>query len=160
MPNLSQVIKTEIARISRREIKAVANPIRNSTIILKRTAANLKKRIAALESDAKRLLAFYDVMQADRKLQAAQTPDNKARITAKGVRVLRGKLGLSQDSFARLLGVSSQAVYVMEHKEGRLNLRSATLANLLSVRGIGKREARARLAEKATPRKNSRKTGK
>ena len=35
----------------------------------------------------------------------------------------------------------------MEHKVGRLKFRSATLANLLSLRGLGKREARKRLKE-------------
>jgi DNA-binding transcriptional regulator YiaG len=153
MPNFSQVIKAEMARISRREIKIAANQIRSSTIILKKTAANLKRRLAALESDVKRLTAFHNILQAERKSQTVQASDTKARITAKGVRALRSKLGLSQDSFAKLLGVSSQAIYIMEHKEGRLNLRSATLSNLLSVRGIGKREAQARIAEKKPLRK-------
>jgi DNA-binding transcriptional regulator YiaG len=153
MPNFSQVIKAEMARISRREIKIAANPIRSSTIILKKTAANLKRRLAALESDVKRLTAFHNILQAERKSQTVQASDTKARITAKGVRALRSKLGLSQDSFAKLLGVSSQAIYIMEHKDGRLNLRSATLSNLLSVRGIGKREAQARIAEKEPLRK-------
>jgi DNA-binding transcriptional regulator YiaG len=158
MPNLSQVIKAEIARISRREIKAAVTPVKSSTVMLKKTAADLKKRIAVLESDAKRLMAFQSELLAERKSQLARTTDNKARFTSKGIRALRRKLGLSQDSFAKLLGVSSQAVYIMEHKDGRLSLRSATLANLLSVRGIGKREARARLAEKApSPKKTAKK---
>jgi DNA-binding transcriptional regulator YiaG len=160
MPNLSQVIKAEISRISRREIKTATNPVRSSTIILKKTAADLKRRIAALESDAKRILAFHHELQAERKSQTVKEPDNKARITAKGVRALRSKLGLSQESFAKLLGVSSQAVYIMEHKEGKLSLRSATLANLLSIRGIGKREAQARIAEKGPSRKKVKRTRK
>jgi DNA-binding transcriptional regulator YiaG len=148
MPNLSQVIKAEISRISRREIKAATNPIRSSTVALKKTAADLKRKVAALESDAKRLVTFFNAQQAEIQSQAVQKPDNKARITAKGIRMLRSKLGLSQEAFAKLLGVSSQAIYIMEHKEGRLNLRSTTLSNLLSIRGIGKREAKAKLAEK------------
>jgi DNA-binding transcriptional regulator YiaG len=71
----------------------------------------------------------------------------KARVTSKGIRKLRTKLGLSQDAFARLLGVSSQAVYAMEHKEGRIRLRPATMSNMLSVRGMGKREVKKRLEE-------------
>jgi DNA-binding transcriptional regulator YiaG len=71
----------------------------------------------------------------------------KARISSKGIRKLRTKLGLSQDSFAKLLGVTSQAVYSMEHKNGRLKLRPATLSHLFSVREMGKREAKSRLEE-------------
>jgi DNA-binding transcriptional regulator YiaG len=157
MPNLSQVIKAEIARISRREIKTAVPPIKNSTITLKKTAADLKKRVGALESEIKHLMAFYTTLQAEKKSQSSQATENKTRISSKGIRALRGKLGLSQDAFAQLLGVSSQAVYIMEHKTGRLSLRSATMKNLLSIRGIGKREARARLAEKTPPHKNARK---
>ena len=148
MPNLSQVIKSEIARISRREIKAATNPLRNSTILLKKTATGLKKKVAALESDDKRLVAFYTALQAEKQSSAVQATDTKVRITAKSIRVLRNKLGLSQESFAKLLGVSSQAIYIMEHKEGRLSLRSSTKSNLLSIRGLGKREVQAKLAEK------------
>jgi DNA-binding transcriptional regulator YiaG len=148
MPNLSQVIKAEIARISRRETKIATDPLRSAVTALKKSAADLKRRAAAIESDTRRLVAFYTALQTERQAQALQATDTKARITSKTVRALRSKLGLSQESFARLLGVSSQAVYIMEHKEGRLSLRSGTLANLLSVRGLGKREVRARLAEK------------
>ncbi len=155
MPNLSHVIKAEIARISRREIKAATSPTKNSTIALKKTAADFKKRVAALESEVKRLTAFFNTIQTERKSHAVETTENKARFSAKGIRALRNKLGLSQDGFAKLLGVSSQAVYIMEHKEGRLSLRSATLASLLAIRGIGKREAQARLAEKAAPSKTA-----
>lgn len=160
MPNLSQVIKAEIARISRKEIKTAVNPIRSSSIILKKTAAKLKRRIAALEVDIKRLRAFNNTLVAERKSRAVQTSDGKVRITAKGINTLRNKLGLSQESFAKLLGISSQAVYIMEHKQGRLSPRSATLANLLSIRGIGKREAQSRLAEIVPVRKQARKAKK
>lgn len=40
-----------------------------------------------------------------------------------------------------------QAVYAMEHKSGRFKLRPATLANLISVRAMGKREAKKRLED-------------
>ena len=35
----------------------------------------------------------------------------------------------------------------MEHKEGRLRFRGNTLNNILSIKGIGKREAKKRLEE-------------
>jgi DNA-binding transcriptional regulator YiaG len=147
MPNLSQVIKAEISRISRKEIKSAIGQLRNSTIALKKTSAQLKKRIGALEAQTKRIASLRNALAAQEQSNATTEPDAKVRITSKTIRKLRGKLGLSQDGFAKLLGVSSQAVYIMEHKQGRLNLRTATLTKLLSVRGIGKREAQARLVE-------------
>ncbi|MFH0920166.1 MAG: helix-turn-helix domain-containing protein [Fibrobacterota bacterium] len=145
MPNLSQILRAEIIRISRKEIKAAVSPLRSSNFALKKTVAELRKRLVFLESDNKRLSAFYGKMQE-------QTPPSsdaasKGRMTAKGVKSLRTKLGLTQAAFGKFLGISNQAVLKMEKKSGRLRLRPITLSNLLSIRGLGKREVRRRLAE-------------
>jgi DNA-binding transcriptional regulator YiaG len=143
MSHIAQVFKSEIVRLSRKEVKSAVHPLRGSHFLLRKTVAELKKRIGALETENKRLSVIAQ------KEQARVSPDivEKVRITSKGVRILRTKLGLSQDSFAKLLGVSSQAVYSMEHKGGRLRLRQGTLTNMISLRGIGKREAKRKLEE-------------
>jgi DNA-binding transcriptional regulator YiaG len=142
------MLKAEITRISRKETKASVKPLRSASFLLKRNVAALKKRIAVLESGNKRLVALQnDLQEKKTEAQIAGTQDNKVRISSKSVRALRLKLGLSQDSFATLLGVSGQAVYVMERKGGRLRLRTSTMGKLLSLRGIGKREAARRLEE-------------
>jgi DNA-binding transcriptional regulator YiaG len=146
MPNLAQTIKAEVIRISRREIKASVNPLRSTTIALKKTVAELKRKTAALEAENKRLAGLVKSEEA----RIAQVPDEvkeKARITSKTVRKVRGKLGLSQADFATLLGISRQSAFMMEQKSGRLRLRPATLAKLLVVREMGKREALRRLEE-------------
>ena len=53
---------------------------------------------------------------------------------------------MTQEEFAKLVGVSSQGVYVWESKPGMLRLREATKAALMAVRGLGAREAKERLA--------------
>jgi DNA-binding transcriptional regulator YiaG len=146
MPNIAQVLKAEISRISKKEFKASLKPLHRSIVGLKKNVIDLKRRIAALETENKQLLAFYKKNQKEQP-QISPNAAEKARITSKSVRAIRTKLGLSQDSFAKLLGLSSQNVFVMEHKEGRLKMRPTTLTELLSVRGMGKREAKKRLAE-------------
>ena len=143
MPNIAQAFKDEIVRISRKEIKASVGPLHKSNVSLKKVVAELKRKVASLESENKRL-----------KSKTIQTPRvspeaaEKVRITSKSIKILRSKLGLSQNSFGKLIGVSSQNVYAMEHKDGRrLKLRKNTLANLLSVRGMGKRDVKKRLEE-------------
>jgi DNA-binding transcriptional regulator YiaG len=148
MPNLSQILRAEIARISRKEVRASVNPLRSANFLLKRTVAALKKKVAVLESGSKRLAEMQNVLQEKtNESTLAQGSDAKIRVTSKTIKALRNKLGLSQDSFALLLGVSGQSVYVMERKGGRLRLRSATLTKLLALRGIGKREAARRVGE-------------
>jgi DNA-binding transcriptional regulator YiaG len=160
MSNLSQAFKAEIVRISRKEIKSSVNPIRSAGFVLKRNVAALKKRIAVLESDNKRLIAFRNELQARKsEAQIAEVKDHKVRITSKSVKALRTKLGLSQEGFGKLLGVSSQAVYVMERKDRKLRLRTQTLTKLLALRGIGKREAVRRLEEMEAKGKKPKKSG-
>jgi DNA-binding transcriptional regulator YiaG len=145
MSNIAQALKAEIARISRKEIKSIVNPLRRSNVSLKKTAAELKKRISCIETENKRLLSFYKTIPQQQPQDAEK--NKKARTTSKGIKTLRVKLGLSQVDFAKLLGVSCQAVNAIERKDGRVKLRSATLSNLLLIRKIGKREAQKRLEE-------------
>jgi hypothetical protein len=56
-------------------------------------------------------------------------------------------LRLSQTDFGKLLGTTPHAVYLWERKEGALNLRDKTKGAILSIRGLGAREAEEKLAE-------------
>ena len=71
----------------------------------------------------------------------------QVRITAKGIRSLRRRFGVSQAEFAQLVDFTAQAVYLWESKEGRLDLRADSKAALAELRTIGAREARRRLEE-------------
>jgi DNA-binding transcriptional regulator YiaG len=156
MPNVEKTLKAEISRISRKEIKTAIGQIGKSHIGLKRTVADLKKRLASLEKENKRLIAEA----RKQKTQPPQKPpeeQEKARITSKGIRSLRNRLRLTQADFATLVGATTHAVYLWEKKEGALRLRDKTKAALLSIRGLGAGEARAKLDESGGKRKRSRK---
>lgn len=141
MPNFSTILKSEIIRLSKKEIKAAVQPLKSANVSLKKTVAELKKRVSALESENKRLL----LQQPEKKVQQSpELPDN-IRVSSKTIISLRKKLGLSQGAFGKLLGVSSNAVFSMEHKTGRLRLRSATLSAFLEIRDMGKREVMKKL---------------
>jgi DNA-binding transcriptional regulator YiaG len=159
MPNLSSLLKSEISRIARKEIKTATSPIHTSTISLKKTISEFKKRIADLEAGNKRQVS--DIKPAAQGAVEAIPED--VRITAKSIKTLRLKLGLSQVEFAKLVGISSQNVNVMEHKTGRLKFRGDTLKNILNIKGIGKKEAKLRLtgigkSNKTVEKKQEKKT--
>lgn len=71
----------------------------------------------------------------------------KTSFSSRNIKALRTRLGISQGDFAKLLGVSSQAVYMMENKGGKLRLRQNTIKKLLSIKDIGRREAKRMLEE-------------
>jgi DNA-binding transcriptional regulator YiaG len=145
MSDVAKVLKTEIARISKREAKSATQRIAKSNAWLRKILAELKRRVVLLENENKHLLAAMKKYQKE----SPQKPDEetkKARITSKSIRSIRGRLGLSQAGFAKLVGVTTHAVFLWENKEGVLSLRANTRRALLSVRGLGAKEAKERLA--------------
>ena len=146
--NIAQVLKAEISRISKREAKALITPIRKSSAKLRPDVADLKARLALLEKEVKRLNIVV-VNLASTQPAPAEAPEGRAWISGKGVKTLRRKTGLSQKEFGMLTGVTAGAVTLWESKSGMLKLRDATKKAIMAIRGIGKTEARQRLAELA-----------
>ena len=144
MPNIAKVLKEEISRISRHESKVAVTPIRKPTIRLRKDVASLKIRLAVLEKLQKELQALVTKCQTAMPEPAPEQAE-KGWISGKGIKRLRKRLGLSQGAFAKLVGVSSNAVTGWESKSGMLKLRDKTKAAVFAVRGIGSKEAKQRL---------------
>jgi len=144
VPNIAVVLKEEIRRLARNEIRANTKKLHDDNVALKHTITDLKRRLSELERKNKRLskAAVAKGVVPDVAVKSGQ---DRARISAKAIRTLRSRLGLTQAELAQLLGVSAQSVYQWESKEGTLRLRSAPKAAVLEVREMGKKEARARL---------------
>ena len=147
MSNIAQVLKAEISRISRHEAKLAVAPFRKPTVAARYTFADLKRRVDALEKESKRLAALLSKIPQPEPVAAPVGSRNW--ISGKGVRSLRQKLGLSQEAFSKLVGVSPNAVFIWESKPGMLRMRDATKAAVMAVRGLGAREAKTKLAEMA-----------
>jgi DNA-binding transcriptional regulator YiaG len=164
VPNIAQVLKQEIARISRKEAKAVAGPARKATVAFRKAVADLRRRIAIQDRETKQLEAMVKMAAAQPAAAPADAKADRSWITGKRIKSLRRKLGLSQAEFGKLAKVSEQGVYLWERKPGKLPLRAATKAALLPLRGLGAREARAMLADmkpkKAAKRAKAKRRGK
>jgi len=157
MSNVVNVLKAEISRISKREAKSATEGIGKANTWLRKTVADLKKRLSLLEKENKWLTAVIKRYQVESPQKPDTEEGKKARFTSKGIRALRKKLRLSQAEFGKLLGTTRHAVYLWERKEGALSLRDKTKAAILSVRGLRAREAKEKLAEIAGKLKKGRK---
>ena len=139
MPNIGSILKLEIGRLARREIKKQTESLRKSAASYRRDIAALKRQVAALEratkSQDKALKKATPIAEADAML----------RFRADGFRALRKKLGLSAEQIAKLLGVSGQSVYAWETR--RSSPRRALLPAIASLRKMGKREVARCLRE-------------
>jgi DNA-binding transcriptional regulator YiaG len=155
MSNVAKVLKDEISRISRKEVKGTVGVIGKSHRGLKKIVADLKRRVDLLEKENRRLAAAMS-KHGEEPPQMISEEGKKPRLTSKGIRSLRSRLGLTQSDFAKLLGTTAHSVYLWEKKEGALNLRGKTKAALLSIRGMGAREVKTRLAEAGSKSKRVR----
>lgn len=137
--NIAVVLKGEIARIARKEVRVEADPLRRSSSQYRSEIASLKKRLAVLESQVRRL-------QKTKLPQAAQSDasgSSNLRFRKGGFGTLRKKLGLSAADMGLLLGVSNQSVYKWE--QGTAHPRASQLPAIAAVRQMGKREVAAKL---------------
>jgi DNA-binding transcriptional regulator YiaG len=155
MSNVVKILKAEIARISKREAKSVTQAIGKSNTWLRKTVADLKKRLVLLEKENKLLVTAMKKYQMAQPEKTEQEEGKKVRFSSRGIQSLRKKLRLSQADFGKLLGTTPHAVYLWEKKERALNLRDKTKAALLSIRGLTARDAKEKLAEAQTKRKTS-----
>jgi len=156
MPNIAKVLKDEIARISRREAKAAIGGIGKANTALKRIVASLKKRVAFLERENRRLTATVKKIPSP---QGSPEEPQKIRLTSRGIRSLRNRLRLTQAEFGKLVGTTPHSVYLWERKEGALKLRDKTKAALHSIRGLRAREAREKLADMVSKLQKGRSAG-
>ena len=138
MPNIASVLKDEIARIARKESRRSLNTVRKTVVQHRRYIAVLRKQIATLDRHVARLSKLEKSNGAP-----VQSPDKPMRFVAGGVRSLRKRLGFSATDLGHLIGVSAQSVYNWERKFTKP--RAEQLKLLAELRGLGKREATARL---------------
>lgn len=142
MPNIGTVLKEEIARLSRKEIRSQVDPTRKSTAQHRRDIAALKRQVTQLERRVALLSRKTLGAPAAAEADAASKP---MRFSAKGLQSQRSRLGLSAIEFGKLIGVSSQTIYNWEQEATRP--RAEQLNRLAALRKIGKREAGERLEE-------------
>ena len=140
MPNIASILKEEIARVARKEVRAETQPLKKSAAHYRSDIAALKRRVAALEKLVSRL-----GKTATQKALPAETgePTGNFRFSASGLQAQRKRLGLSASEAAALLGVSDQSVYKWEN--GKTRPRASQFAAIAALRSMSKKEAATRL---------------
>ena len=142
MPNFGTVLRDEISRQSRREVRNQVDATKKATAEHRRHIAALKRQVAQLERQV--AVLARKVLSLPQAASAASTTA-RPRFVAKGLRSQRARLGLSAADYGKLLGVSAQSVYSWER--ALASPRKEQLARLAALRGIGKREATERLKQ-------------
>lgn len=147
LPDIASVLKDEIARLARKELRRETAALKKAVATYRTEIAALKRRVADLEKSGARVSRrpAADVPAA----AAGEDGGKRHRFSAKRLKVMREKMGLSGPDFAALVGVSPQTIYNWEAETTRP--REAQLAAIAAIRGLGKREVTRRLEALSAP---------
>lgn len=152
MGKLEGIIKDEIIRLAKREMKMKFVPIRREVRSLKITASQLQKSVLGLQRV---------VRQQEKQMGAKPVPEvtpeemKKARFSPRLIKSLRKHLGVSQREMGKLAGVTVGAVFQWE--KGKFEPKDDKKKVLLGLRKLGRQNAKKLLAEKGeetTPKKS------
>jgi DNA-binding transcriptional regulator YiaG len=136
MPNIAAVLKTEISRLARKEVRGSIEGLRKASAQYQKTIAEMKRRLTELE---RKIASLEKTMPRDVSSEVTEQGAETGRFSARGVRSHRTRLKLSAEDYGRLIGVSGFTVYKWESEKSRPRQRQ--LAALRSVRHLGRREA-------------------
>ena len=155
MGKVESIIKSEILRLAKREMKKSFVPLSRDVRSLKGMVSQLRKAVSGLQ----RFAAQQEKALRGQKipLEAAPEEVKKARFSPRLIKSLRKHLGVTQKEMATLAGVTVGAIFQWE--KGIFEPRGEKKKVLVALRKLGRREARKILEEKSaemTPKRNPR----
>lgn len=136
MGKIESVMREEIARLARKEIRQAVEPLRKENRELKRRVVKLEKLATPIHREIKKKTEAKLESMAD--LRAPEEEVKAARISPAWVQNLRMKLNLSQPELASLIGVSASAVRTWEY--GTSVPRGQRREALVALRKLGRRD--------------------
>jgi DNA-binding transcriptional regulator YiaG len=142
MTTLAIALKDEIRRLARKEIKAQTGHTARAVAQYRREIARLKRQ----QREQEKKIGFLQA-QTRKNMQSPGVDadlNGDSRFSARSVKAQRRRTGLSAADYGKLVGVSPLTIYNWEQKKTRP--RKEQFAALLALRGLGKREALAKLA--------------
>lgn len=144
MPNIASILKAEISRVARKEVRAEIETLKKASVAHRASIAELRRQVSALEKELRRVVKGTARSSAGSDSDAEAAAGTKRRFSATRLAAHRAKLGLSAAIYGQLVGVSGQTIYHWE--QGKARPRAAQLESLAAVRDLGAREVVERLA--------------
>ena len=104
MGKVESIIKSEIVRLAKREIRRMAMPLRRDVRLLKSAAAQFRRSLLNLERSAKQ----RESERSQERMRLHATPEEVevSRFSPRLILALRKRLGITQRELATLAGVT------------------------------------------------------
>jgi DNA-binding transcriptional regulator YiaG len=144
MGKLEAIIKFEIGRLAKKEMRKISVPMGRDLRSLKSAVSQLRKAILALE----RFTAQQQKELGKGKIPLEATPEEvkMSRFSPRLIRSLRGHLGITQKELSILAGVTVGAVHQWEI--GKFRPKDEKKGLLVALRKLGRRDVRKLLEGK------------
>ncbi len=142
MANIATVLKEEISRLSRKEIRSNTEHLKKSSAKHRSEIAALKRQVSVLERQVAHLVKV--IAKQEPEVEDA-APKRKSQFSSERFKALRHKLGISAQDAGTLLGVSPQTVYNWE--TGKTRPRDTQLEQVVALTRMGKRQVSKLLDE-------------
>jgi DNA-binding transcriptional regulator YiaG len=136
LTNIATVLKEEITRLSRRELRVETDGLKKSAGQYRSDIAALKKRVHVLEQQLKAITKFLS-----KTAPAVSVEVKRSRYSPRNLAAQRQRLDLSAADAGVLINVSAQTVYNWE--SGKTRPSPEQIAAISAMRRLGKRDARA-----------------
>ena len=147
MGKLEGVIKSEMVRLAKREVRKVSVPLGRDVRFLKGTVSQLRKVVFALQ----RIMATQqkELEKGKMPLEASPEEVKLSRFSPRLIQSLRGHLGITQKELAILTGVTVGAAHLWESGQFKPSMKKKAI--MVALRKLGRREVRKLLEGKETP---------
>ena len=150
MGKVGSIIKSEIIRLAKGEMRRVSIPLGRDVRLLKNTVSQLRKSVLSLE----RFAAHQQKELSKREIRLEAPPEEikNARFSPALIQSLRKRLGITQKELAILAGVTVGAAHLWE--TGKFLPSGEKRGAIVALRKLRRREVRELLDQK-----RARKTG-
>jgi DNA-binding transcriptional regulator YiaG len=144
MGKVEGIIKSEILRLAKREIRKISVPLGRDVRSLKSVVSQIRRTVMVLE----RLTTEQQKELSKRKVPLEATPEEIkiSRFSPRLIRSLRKRIGVTQKELATLCGVTVGAIHQWE--SGMFKPRGEKKGVIVALRKLGRREVRKLLEER------------
>jgi DNA-binding transcriptional regulator YiaG len=146
MSKLETIIKSEIVRLAKREIRKISVPLGRDVWSLKSAVSQLRRAVLTVQRIA--ATQQKELERGKMPLEAAPEEVKVSRFSPRLIRSLRGHLGITQKELAILTDVTVGAVHQWESGQFKPSMKKKAV--VVALRKLGRREVRKLLEDKKT----------
>ena len=144
MGKVGSIIKSEIIRLAKRELRKDSIPLKRDVRLLKNMISPLRKSVLTLEQFAAH--QQKELSKREMRLEAPPEEIKQSRFSPRLLQSLRKRLGITQKELAILAGVTVGAAHLWE--KGKVRPKDTKKSVFVALRKLNRRQVRELLNQK------------